>query len=75
MKKIRVIEAILIVTFLITMMVVYVNTTLKQKDAYVEPYRAYEPFGYETSHDEYIDNKPSGRYTKSGVRILSKNER
>jgi hypothetical protein len=38
---------------------------------------AYEPnqeFGIETSCDLYIDNLPAGRYTKSGIRILPKNE-
>lgn len=38
---------------------------------------AYEPnreFGIETSSDLYIDNLPAGRYTKSGIRILPKNE-
>jgi hypothetical protein len=38
----------------------------------------YEPqqeFGIETSCDLYIDNLPAGRYTKSGIRILTKNER
>lgn len=75
MKKKRVVEALLIVTVLLTIMVVYVNLVLKQKDVYLNSHRVYEPFGYETSHDEYINNMPSGRYTKSGVRILTKNER
>lgn len=74
MEKKRVIEALVIVVAILTMIVIYVNLILSVKDDAGVRYRTYEPFGYETSHDEYVDNKPKGRYTKSGVRILTKNE-
>ena len=75
MRKKRVIEAILIVVGLATLLIIYVNLILTRREVPSSSYRAYEPFGYETSHYEYISNMPSGRYTKSGVRILPKNER
>jgi hypothetical protein len=41
--------------------------------AYIED-KPYQEFGIETSHDEYINNLPQGRYTKSGIRILPNGE-
>lgn len=41
----------------------------------ISVYEPHQEFGIETSSDLYIDNLPAGRYTKSGIRILPKNER
>lgn len=75
MSKRSIIEAVAIVVGVVTLLIIYINLVLTRDYVSGSNYKPYEPFGYETSHDEYINNMPSGRYTKSGVRILPKNER
>lgn len=74
MNKKHVAEAIALALVLISIMIVWLNLTLRDKVAYIEN-KPYQEFGIEVSHDEYVDNKPQGRYTKSGIRILSKSEK
>jgi hypothetical protein len=53
------------------------NYLLRTKKTNTQTTWVYEPnreFGIEVSSDIYIDNLPAGRYTKSGIRILPKNE-
>lgn len=74
MNKKHIAEAIALALVLISIMIVWLNLTLREKVAYIEN-EPYQEFGIEVSHDEYVDNKPQGRYTKSGVRILPKSEK
>lgn len=41
----------------------------------ISEYKPDVEFGIEVSSDIYVDNLPEGRYTKSGIRILPRNER
>jgi hypothetical protein len=69
MNKKHVVEAIALALILLSLFVVWYNLTYREMTAYIED-KPYQEFGIETSHDEYIDNRPQGRYTKSGIRIL-----
>lgn len=74
MNKKHIAEAIALALVLTSLFIVWVNLTLRDKDAYINKEEPYQEFGIEVSHDEYIDNRPQGRYTKSGIRILPKGE-
>ena len=74
MNKKHVAEAIALALVLTSLLIVWINLTLREKHAYIKD-EPYQEFGIEVSHDEYVDNKPQGRYTKSGIRILSKSEK
>jgi len=74
MNKKHIAEAIALALVLISIMIVWLNLTLREKEAYIKE-EPYQEFGIEVSRDEYVDNKPQGRYTKSGIRILSKSEK
>jgi len=69
MNKKQIAEAIALALILLSLAVVWYNLTYREMTAYIED-KPYQEFGIETSHDEYIDNRPQGRYTKSGIRIL-----
>jgi hypothetical protein len=73
MNKKHIVEAIALALILASLFVVWYNLTYREMTAYIEN-KPYQEFGIETSHDEYIDNRPQGRYTKSGIRILPKGE-
>lgn len=75
MNKKHIAEAIALALVLISVMIVWLNLTLRDKEAYIKGYEPDKEFGIETSHDEYVDNLPKGRYTKSGIRILPKGEK
>lgn len=74
MNKKTIVEAIALALILISLFIVWYNLTMKEMSAYIEN-KPYQEFGIETSHDEYVDNRPEGKYTKSGVRILPKGEK
>lgn len=52
----------------------YLLRTKKTNTQTTWVYERNREFGIEVSSDIYIDNLPAGRYTKSGIRILPKNE-
>ena len=74
MNKKHIAEAIALALILASLFVVWYNLTCREMEAYIKN-KPYQEFGIETSHDEYVDNLPKGRYTKSGIRILPKGER
>lgn len=74
MNKKHIAEAIALALVLTSLLIVWINLTLREKEAYIKE-EQYQEFGIEVSHDEYVDNKPQGRYTKSGIRILPKGEK
>jgi hypothetical protein len=74
MNKKHIAEAIALALLLASLFVVWYNLTYREMTAYIED-KPYQEFGIETSHDEYINNLPQGRYTKSGIRILPKGEK
>ena len=72
----KIIRIYLILTFIMFLIIV-TNCLLKMKKTNTQTTWVYESdrsFGIEVSSDIYIDNLPAGRYTKSGIRILPKNE-
>ena len=52
----------------------YVKFTVT-KEVKVEPYQPYEPFGIVVDETTWNGKLESGRYTKSGIKILEKHER
>jgi len=73
----KILRMYLILTFIMFLIIV-TNCLLKMKKTNTKNISEYKPdveFGIEVSSDIYVDNLPEGRYTKSGIRILPRNER
>lgn len=73
MKK-YIVEVMIMIMILFMIFWGYLKFTLT-KEVKIEPYESYKPFGMEVSHEEWHGKLEPGRYTKSGIKILSKHEK
>jgi len=75
MNKKHIIEAIALALVALSLFIVWINLTAREKTSYVKPSEDYQEFGIVAQEDIYIDNMEKGKYTSHGRLILPKGEK
>jgi len=71
MNKKIIIEAIALALITLSLFVIWINLTLRERKSYIESTKPYQEFGIVANEDIYVDNMVKGKYTSHGRLITN----